>query len=106
MSSDSSHIKDYIELEKMRFNDSLLINFQTENILEDSKIAPMLLLPFIENSFKHGVSNKVSDKWIKIDLSVSEKILLLNIENSKNSKDSICRPLRSLYNLRQFAEFK
>lgn len=54
LTEDIEHIKDYIELEKMRFNKTLNIDFITSNISEDIKIAPMLLLPFIENSFKHG----------------------------------------------------
>ncbi|TYA78441.1 sensor histidine kinase [Seonamhaeicola marinus] len=49
------HIKDYIELEKMRFNNTLNINFNVkETVSNDIQIAPMLLLPFVENSFKHG----------------------------------------------------
>ncbi len=54
LSEDINHINDYIELEKMRFNKTLSIDFSTSNISEDIKIAPMLLLPFFENSFKHG----------------------------------------------------
>lgn len=57
LSDEINHINDYIALEKMRFNETLNINFITKNILEDINIAPMLLLPFIENSFKHGTLN-------------------------------------------------
>ena len=60
LADDIDHIKDYIELEKMRFNETLKIHFSTQNISENIKIAPMLLLPFIENSFKHGaIKNSV-----------------------------------------------
>ncbi|WP_282136163.1 sensor histidine kinase [Seonamhaeicola maritimus] len=54
LTEDINHIKDYVELEKMRFNKTLNIDFTTRNISENVKIGPMLLLPFIENSFKHG----------------------------------------------------
>ncbi len=54
LTDETNHIKDYIELEKMRFNNSLNIEFNMKNISKNTKIAPMLLLPFIENSFKHG----------------------------------------------------
>lgn len=77
-------INDYIELEKLRYGDKLSMEFNVENSKTDNKIAPLLLLPFVENSFKHGVSKKVSDKWIKIDLSINEDVLLLKIANSKN----------------------
>jgi sensor histidine kinase YesM len=79
-----NHINDYIELEKMRFNDTLDVNFKYDNILETSKIAPMLLLPFIENSFKHG-SLKNGVLSINIDLSCDEDAINFYIDNT-NSK--------------------
>ncbi|MDZ7738226.1 MAG: histidine kinase, partial [Bacteroidales bacterium] len=48
------HIKEYIELEKFRFQDSLKVNFVFDEISDDIEVAPMLLIPFIENAFKHG----------------------------------------------------
>lgn len=49
-----NHIENYIELEQFRFRDSLRIE-TFFNDLEPLKISPMLLIPFVENSFKHGV---------------------------------------------------
>ncbi|WP_299122504.1 histidine kinase [uncultured Winogradskyella sp.] len=49
-----NHIKDYISLEEIRFNDTLNISFKDSNCAEALSVAPMLFLPFIENSFKHG----------------------------------------------------
>ncbi len=48
------HIEEYIELEKIRFVDRLVVNLRYDNIPENIKIAPMLLIPFVENAFKHG----------------------------------------------------
>lgn len=48
------HIKEYIELERIRFKDTLNVTFQSSNISDDVEVAPMLLIPFIENAFKHG----------------------------------------------------
>ena len=48
------HIEEYIELEKIRFEDRLIVNLRYDNIPENIKIAPMLLIPFVENAFKHG----------------------------------------------------
>jgi sensor histidine kinase YesM len=81
-------INDYIDLEKLRYGDKLKIEFNLKKSKSDNQIAPLLLLPFVENSFKHGVSKKVSDKWIKIDLSINENKLLLKIINSKNSNQT------------------
>ena len=79
-----NHINDYIELEKMRFNDTLQVNFNTENILEDTKIAPMLLIPFIENSFKHG-SLKKGALQINIKLFCENSTIFFEIENTTNA---------------------
>jgi two-component system, LytTR family, sensor kinase len=87
LTEEINHIKDYIELEKMRFNKSLDVTFNCENIIENIKIAPMLLLPFIENSFKHG-SIKDGVLTIIIDLSCTKEAIFFSIENtnSKNGK--------------------
>jgi len=83
---DINHIEDYIALEKMRFNETLDISFKTENISEATKIAPMLLLPFIENSFKHGIiKNGLLSIKISI-ISIKEKIQF-NIENTSSSSE-------------------
>ncbi|GAA3612416.1 histidine kinase [Flavivirga amylovorans] len=87
LTDDIDHIKDYIELEKMRFNDTLDIVFFTENIPNDIKIAPMLLLPFIENSFKHGaIKNGLLS--IKINLNCRDKNIHFNIENTSTQPDT------------------
>jgi sensor histidine kinase YesM len=84
LADEINHIKDYIELEEMRFNETLDVNFKCDSIIESTKIAPMLLLPFIENSFKHG-SLKNSLLSINIDLSSNEDTINFYIENT-NSK--------------------
>lgn len=82
-----NHINDYIELEKMRFNDTLQIHFKTENILEDIKIAPMLLLPFVENSFKHG-SLKQGVLQVNIHLHYENHRIIFKIENTNANNDT------------------
>jgi len=84
LNDEINHINDYIELEKMRFNDTLHINFETENILVDTKIAPMLLLPFVENSFKHG-SLKKGILNVSIKLYCKKKSLFFEIKNTSNT---------------------
>ncbi|MCG0015745.1 sensor histidine kinase [Winogradskyella immobilis] len=60
-----NHIKDYISLEQMRFNDTLNIDFKSDNCINNLEIAPMLFLPFVENSFKHG---KIVNGTLKISI--------------------------------------
>jgi sensor histidine kinase YesM len=87
LSDEINHINDYIELEKMRFNDTLAISFKTKNILKDSKIAPMLLLPFIENSFKHGTQKK-GVLQIDIMLHSENNHIIFKIENTSKPQES------------------
>ncbi len=76
-----SHIKEYIGLEKMRFQDTLKVTFIADDILEDIQIAPMLLIPFVENAFKHG---SLIDGFLKVEILVklSENQLLFSIKNT------------------------
>jgi hypothetical protein len=82
-----NHIEDYISLEKSRFQDSLKIMFH-KNIIDDKlEIAPMLLLPFVENAFKHGaqIDGIVN---VLISLKVDKNELNFTIKNSAISKES------------------
>jgi sensor histidine kinase YesM len=75
-------IQNYIYLQKIRFGRRLDILFDTEGVLEQ-KIPPMLLLPFIENSFKHGVGKQSKEVWVKMMLHADDQYILFNVMNSK-----------------------
>ena len=78
------YIKDYIELEKLRYQ-RIRIEWKAEGPLDDPYIAPMLLQPFIENAFKHGASNDIQQPWIQVNLSVNEaSALSFTVKNSKS----------------------
>ena len=87
-----NHLEDYISLEEIRFHDTLNVSFIKKNINEFIEVAPMLLIPFLENSFKHGkiINGKMH---IAIELFVENNSLNFNIENSsetnQNSKNGI-----------------
>jgi LytS/YehU family sensor histidine kinase len=61
------HIKEYIELEKMRFQDTLKVIFTSTEINKSIQIAPMLLIPFVENAFKHG---NILNGFLSIEINV------------------------------------
>ncbi|MEO6347321.1 MAG: histidine kinase, partial [Aquaticitalea sp.] len=84
-----NHIKDYISLEKMRFGDRLKVDFEAPLIPETTHIAPMLLLPFVENSFKHGIL-KNGQLEIDIRLKLTNHNIDFYIDNTANTdnKDS------------------
>jgi LytS/YehU family sensor histidine kinase len=75
-------IKGYIELEKMRYNERLDLKYDLIGDPASHKIAPLILLPFIENSFKHGASNDRTKPKIQIVLKVDLDCLYLNVLNS------------------------
>src|SRR5438045_4012688 len=93
-------ISDYIALEKLRYDDSLHINFN--NDIEDMKQAlpPLLLIPLVENAFKHGVSETRNQPFVDIHLSVRKRQLLFEVKNSSEG-GGIVKENIGLSNLRR-----
>lgn len=75
-------IKSYLELEKIRYGDRIDLSFNIWGDIGLNQIAPMIILPFIENSFKHSTKGFDGNAWITIDLGIKNNELKLNIENS------------------------
>jgi two-component system, LytTR family, sensor kinase len=85
---DEIHMIDsYLELEKIRYNERLKIRFDKHVDDASQEIAPMILLPFIENAFKHGAGETRFESFICIDLKLQNGILHFSIENSKDEDD-------------------
>ena len=78
-------ISDYIALEKLRYDDSLRINFNHD--IEDMKQAlpPLLLIPLVENAFKHGVSETSNEPFVDIHLLSDKQQLTFTIKNSADN---------------------
>jgi sensor histidine kinase YesM len=79
-------MKNLIELERLRYGDRLQVAFSTRGDISNKYIPPLLMLPFVENAFKHGVSREVELSFISIDFHVKENRLVLRVENSKGGK--------------------
>lgn len=82
LDSEIRHLKDYIEIEQLRYGNKVDVCFNVYGSLEGREIAPLILLPFVENCFKHGVLRATEQAWIRIDLSVSQSLIEVIIENS------------------------
>jgi sensor histidine kinase YesM len=76
-------IEHYMELEKLRYGNRLQASFEKTGDPLDVMIAPVLLLPFVENAFKHGISQSRDKVWLKIHLEISNRSIIFHIENSK-----------------------
>jgi two-component system, LytTR family, sensor histidine kinase AlgZ len=82
-------MKDYIDLEKERYGNTIEISWNVEGSIRDRFISPLLMLPFLENAFKHGASEQIERPWLSVELSVKSDILRCKIANSKNEFTSV-----------------
>lgn len=78
-----NYIENYLALESLRQGGQSDIQFKVEGQLTDQTIAPLLFIPFLENSFKHGINHQISDGYVHVMMKVLGNKLLLRIENSK-----------------------
>jgi len=77
-------MKAYIDLEKERYGNKIEISWTVEGAIRDNFISPLLMLPFLENAFKHGASEQIEKPWMGVDISIENNILKFKITNSKN----------------------
>jgi len=80
------HIKEYISLEKIRFQDTLKISFVMDEINENLQVAPMLFIPFVENAFKHG---SIIDGFLTIEIVIKMKGTELEFTMKNSNKQDM-----------------
>lgn len=76
------YLRNYIELERLRYRDHLEVNINVNAELGDLRIAPLILLPFVENAFKHGMDKAAEHNFLNIDIDLREKVLFMSVKNS------------------------
>ncbi len=81
-------LESYLELEKLRYDKRLDLQYHLEGNTKNKQIAPLILLPFIENSFKHGASNDRATPKVIIKIRVADEFLNLYVFNSTPAKSS------------------
>jgi LytS/YehU family sensor histidine kinase len=84
ISKELAYLESYIDLQRIRFGDDIQINFTHELGPTSSSIEPMLLIPFVENAFKHGVGF-IENPTIEIELKDSAKELTFHVANKKGA---------------------
>lgn len=82
-------IKDYIDLQKLRSSNSENITLEILGEVGGHKIAPLLFLPFVENSFKHGIKGGAKNSFIKIRIEITGGVLNFEIENNQGNPAEI-----------------
>ncbi len=79
-------IRDYIELEKLRYNERLKVQYEEHIEPPGGFIAPLLLLPFVENSFKHGAGGTTGTVEISIRLTLKDSVLDFEVHNTVDAE--------------------
>jgi sensor histidine kinase YesM len=75
-------VRDYMALEKIRYGEmNMTIEIQEEG--SEKLIAPLLLIPFVENSFKHGTSKMLAHPWLKLQMTIENNMLHFSVANSR-----------------------
>ncbi|RFZ85977.1 sensor histidine kinase [Mucilaginibacter terrenus] len=81
LSQEVAFVKDYISLMQLRLTDKVTVNYQAPVQVSEQPIAPMLFLPFVENAFKHGVSDTLPST-ITVHISQEASQVILVVKNS------------------------
>jgi sensor histidine kinase YesM len=92
-------LQDYINLEKIRYGNKLALHLSVPGEILDPgqeraslQIAPLILLPFVENCFKHGASKFLSAPWINLKIELDRKVLTMKLMNGKDPDDRETSP--------------
>jgi two-component system, LytTR family, sensor kinase len=86
LASEIKILDDYLSLETMRYSERLSVKFRKHVDSDKYQIAPLLLLPFVENAFKHGVSESRFDSFVHINLEVLNNNLKFQVENTSENE--------------------
>lgn len=103
LKTEISLINNYIELEKLRYDERLTVNFST-HMEHDIQIAPLILLSLVENAFKHGASDDAGAPVVDIDLHASNESFIFKISNTVAAQTPMENPGKTrigLNNLRR-----
>lgn len=84
LENEVKYLSNYIDLQKVRFGDYVKIDFDVKSVDSSKSIEPMLLIPFVENAFKHGVG-LIENPFIKIELATNIEELHFKVTNKFSS---------------------
>lgn len=94
-------IRNYVAVEQVRYRTEIDISFEAQGINDESKISPLLLLPFIENAFKHGVQEETESGFVKIIICKTEAELTLEVTNSVPAANAVSKAGIGLTNVQK-----
>ena len=83
LSKEIEYMQSYISLERLRLNDQIPIKFEVSGNTENVWITPLIFITFLENAFKHGVSNSNPKAWVNIAIRLADHECIYTVENSR-----------------------
>jgi two-component system, LytTR family, sensor histidine kinase AlgZ len=83
LSKEIEYMQNYISLERLRLNNEIPVCFEVKGNPDQVMIVPLILITFLENAFKHGVSANNPGAWVKIKIQTTDEGLVYTVENSK-----------------------
>ena len=82
-------LKDYFELERIRYGNSIDMQFEIAGDIGGKVVSPLLMIPFVENSFKHGTSRVLREPWIKLFIQADDDVVHFSLTNSKPAEERV-----------------
>lgn len=95
------YMENYISLEKLRLNQQIPIDLTIEGDPTPHQIVPLILIAFLENAFKHGISNNATQAWIQVRVHMQANKLVYSIKNSKKAGNTAEHSGFGLQNVRR-----
>lgn len=85
LNKEIEYMQSYISLERLRLNNQIPIDFEIHGNTENVRITPLIFITFLENAFKHGVSNNNPKAWVNLSIHVTGKECVYLVKNSKDN---------------------
>lgn len=106
LSKELTMIQDYMNLEKIRYGNKLDLHLSLPEKESGLQIAPLILLPFVENCFKHGASKFINTPWINLKIELKQSVLFMKLMNGKETDhtDNLPKSGTGLANVKQRLE--
>jgi sensor histidine kinase YesM len=86
LSQELKMMEEYVVLEKVRYGNKLELHVELPEVTEGYFVAPLMILPFVENCFKHGTSNILDQPWISLTITLEGDEMTMKLLNSKSQE--------------------
>ena len=84
-------IEDYMGLERIRYGDRLKMELEIKGEYHNKTIPPLLLIPLVENSFKHGTSKMLENPWVRLEITIDGQHIYFLLSNSRPDETKVAQ---------------